>query len=154
MFHIDLIICLWYAVTTTDNEWLKQIYSFDALLKEIDRKEKVSKLKLSKKIKNEFIEFLFCINIYNIITVWYMFFGCFGFVNPHKHFSYGFQQLIIKCEWDESVCCICLEESSEYTLYVTDCGHKYHTKCLIKWIQTSDKKDCPMCRQSLAKSSS
>ena len=45
------------------------------------------------------------------------------------------------------VCPICLEkiDSSNEEVLVTDCKHRFHKNCLIKWYNINDK--CPYCRQ-------
>lgn len=42
-------------------------------------------------------------------------------------------------------CSICLE--SEGTLVPSKCGHKFHTECLVKWLE--NKNTCPNCRFNL-----
>jgi len=42
-------------------------------------------------------------------------------------------------------CSICLE--SEGTLVPSKCGHKFHTECLVKWLE--NKNTCPNCRINL-----
>lgn len=42
-------------------------------------------------------------------------------------------------------CSICLE--SEGTLVPSKCGHKFHTECLVKWLEK--KNTCPNCRINL-----
>ena len=42
-------------------------------------------------------------------------------------------------------CSCCLENINDHDNSVTKCGHKFHTSCLNKWIQTG-KNTCPLCR--------
>jgi len=42
-------------------------------------------------------------------------------------------------------CSICLE--SEGTLVPSKCGHKFHTECLVKWLENKDT--CPNCRENI-----
>jgi hypothetical protein len=42
-------------------------------------------------------------------------------------------------------CSICLD--SEGTLVPSKCGHKFHTECLVKWLE--NKNTCPNCRINL-----
>ncbi len=43
----------------------------------------------------------------------------------------------------EELCCICHENLDEkYTL--PECGHKYHTNCIITWFRMG-KNNCPLC---------
>ena len=44
-------------------------------------------------------------------------------------------------------CPICLDYICD-DLYETECKHKYHKKCIIKWINK-----CPLCRADLSKKS-
>lgn len=45
----------------------------------------------------------------------------------------------------EDICCICL--SGEDLIPNEKCGHKFHTECLVKWLQ--DNNSCPVCRTRL-----
>jgi hypothetical protein len=42
-------------------------------------------------------------------------------------------------------CSICLE--SEGLLVPSKCGHKFHTECLVKWLE--NKNTCPNCRENI-----
>lgn len=42
-------------------------------------------------------------------------------------------------------CTICLEHITENN-HVLDCGHNFHTTCIIKWFR-SDHNQCPNCRK-------
>ena len=42
-------------------------------------------------------------------------------------------------------CSICLENDG--TLVPSKCGHKFHTECLVKWLENHDT--CPNCRINL-----
>ncbi len=44
----------------------------------------------------------------------------------------------------DTECCICLEPMTEVNVAITECGHKYHTSCLIQC-----KNGCPLCRKKL-----
>lgn len=44
----------------------------------------------------------------------------------------------------DTECCICLETITNVDVAVTECGHKFHTSCLLKC-----KNGCPLCRSSL-----
>lgn len=44
-------------------------------------------------------------------------------------------------------CAICTQELKETNVSVSDCNHKFHFKCLHKWIKKSDT--CPVCRKQL-----
>jgi hypothetical protein len=41
-------------------------------------------------------------------------------------------------------CCICMNESTNYTI---DCGHSFCKLCIITWCKTS--LTCPICKQSI-----
>ena len=43
-------------------------------------------------------------------------------------------------------CSIC-SESIIYNVSITECGHKFHTRCLTKW--SSKDNSCPLCRSKL-----
>lgn len=49
---------------------------------------------------------------------------------------------------EKEKCCICL---GKYRLfkktYVTTCGHKFHIKCIKKWLE--NKTTCPLCNHFL-----
>lgn len=45
----------------------------------------------------------------------------------------------------DSTCCICLNELESDT-HTLDCGHKFHTSCVITWFR-SNNDTCPMCRE-------
>ena len=47
----------------------------------------------------------------------------------------------------ETDCTICYEEMKEINISTTECGHKFHTSCLIK--SAFIKNACPYCRKSL-----
>jgi len=45
-------------------------------------------------------------------------------------------------------CCVCLG-SCEYPQMETFCAsesHVAHTQCMLKWLQASKKRQCPLCR--------
>uniref|UniRef100_A0A6C0JC80 RING-type domain-containing protein n=1 Tax=viral metagenome TaxID=1070528 RepID=A0A6C0JC80_9ZZZZ len=41
-------------------------------------------------------------------------------------------------------CAICMEEFGETDIMVTSCGHKFHSSCMFKHLQT--RNNCPCCR--------
>lgn len=46
---------------------------------------------------------------------------------------------------DNEVCMICREELSEAPVYkLPECGHQYHTHCIISWFRNGDSR-CPYC---------
>ena len=46
-------------------------------------------------------------------------------------------------------CSICLNQVGKHR-FKTSCNHSFHSKCLLKWILTSDT--CPMCRTHIRNS--
>jgi Ring finger domain len=48
----------------------------------------------------------------------------------------------------QDTCCICCREytENESVYSLPDCGHKYHTECIINWYITTDINQCPYCR--------
>lgn len=47
-------------------------------------------------------------------------------------------------------CAICLEDvmnSDNDEIYVLNCNHVYHEKCILEWFQKSKKFQCPLCLQ-------
>lgn len=44
----------------------------------------------------------------------------------------------------DNECCICLELINDVNVAITECGHKFHTSCLLKC-----KNGCPLCRKTL-----
>lgn len=45
-------------------------------------------------------------------------------------------------------CIICTENIENNNIIILNCGHKYHTDCIIKLLSYQDKK-CPLCRESI-----
>lgn len=48
---------------------------------------------------------------------------------------------------EKESCPICLDEIKEKNFSVTECGHKFHTSCLLTSIKSNNT--CPMCRNKL-----
>ena len=44
----------------------------------------------------------------------------------------------------DELCCICLEQDSEYEWVELDCNHKFHENCIEPWLQKNNS--CPICR--------
>jgi len=49
-------------------------------------------------------------------------------------------------------CCICQEELTTEVYQVPECGHKFHTKCVIDWFRFGNSK-CPMCNTAFSSQS-
>lgn len=51
-------------------------------------------------------------------------------------------------------CSICLENITEKIMFMPDCSHVFHSKCFIKYIESTIPKEinCPICRTSVMKS--
>lgn len=49
----------------------------------------------------------------------------------------------------ESSCSVCLDnyEENEIIQVIRQCGHAFHTECLVRWIQSGGTR-CPLCMQS------
>lgn len=60
------------------------------------------------------------------------------------------RQEIIERKEDEleTECTICMEDI-ETDDFVTKCHHRFHKKCLNKWISLYSNKECPNCRKEL-----
>jgi SUMO ligase MMS21 Smc5/6 complex component len=50
---------------------------------------------------------------------------------------------------DNEICCICLNPQFEHKCIKTPCGHKFHDKCIKRWLTTSTTTTCPSCRSNL-----
>ena len=50
---------------------------------------------------------------------------------------------------NQEICSICLEyiENNHKSKY-TECGHKFHTRCLHDWIMINNT--CPICRHEIS----
>ncbi len=44
-------------------------------------------------------------------------------------------------------CSICLDEKKLRKIFITECNHTFHKKCINKWLDKSDT--CPICRKIL-----
>ncbi len=48
----------------------------------------------------------------------------------------------------ENNCCICLEGYNVWNVpYKLTCSHLFHSRCIIKWSETSN--ECPICKQNM-----
>ena len=55
----------------------------------------------------------------------------------------------VKADEDLGACCICLDEMTKgVQVRKLPCNHKYHPKCIDKWLLRN--KCCPMCKQDIA----
>lgn len=49
---------------------------------------------------------------------------------------------------DDNTCAICIESfSNKHTNIILDCGHKFHSACIISWFEK--ELTCPICRKSI-----
>ncbi|XP_044959753.1 E3 ubiquitin-protein ligase EL5-like [Hordeum vulgare subsp. vulgare] len=48
---------------------------------------------------------------------------------------------------DDLSCPICLEEDDAAAWKETPCGHRFHGRCVERWLQ--EKESCPMCRREV-----
>lgn len=70
-----------------------------------------------------------------------------GKINQQKFQEFLQKPLYINPYKD--VCCICLDNIISVTnSSITDCGHKFHKKCLISLYQYDENSKCPYCRVS------
>jgi hypothetical protein len=52
-------------------------------------------------------------------------------------------------ENQNNICSICHENiDGIINLMTTECNHKFHSTCYIKYVKTSDKWSCPICRNN------
>jgi len=56
------------------------------------------------------------------------------------------QFTLVDSEQEENQCGICLEELKA-GIATADCGHRFHTHCLMRWGEESDT--CPKCRANI-----
>lgn len=55
----------------------------------------------------------------------------------------------VRADEDLGACCICLDEMTKgVQVRKLPCNHKYHPKCIDKWLERN--KCCPMCKQDIA----
>ena len=47
---------------------------------------------------------------------------------------------------NDNICSICYESLENDTIQI-ECGHKYHTNCIVKWFRTGHK-NCPLCNDT------
>jgi hypothetical protein len=47
---------------------------------------------------------------------------------------------------NDEQCAICLEQLTPDTKVETECHHKFHKQCLLKWCGLKPDKTCPICR--------
>lgn len=65
--------------------------------------------------------------------------------NSHTKLNLGFG---FNVRTEEKSCAICLDDlSNKRQLTKLDCGHDFHSKCILKWLQRSDR--CPLCKTSV-----
>ena len=48
---------------------------------------------------------------------------------------------------EERSCAICLDDLAKRQLTKLECGHDFHSKCILRWLQRSDR--CPLCKTSV-----
>ena len=67
--------------------------------------------------------------------------------NSHTKLNFGFDGFN-NARTEEKSCAICLDDlSNKRQLTKLDCGHDFHSKCILKWLQRSDR--CPLCKTSV-----
>ena len=51
---------------------------------------------------------------------------------------------------ENEICSICQDDISGISnILTTKCNHKFHTDCYMKYIKSSHKNCCPICRQNI-----
>ena len=51
---------------------------------------------------------------------------------------------------ENEICSICHEDlNGTLNILTTKCNHKFHTDCYMKYMNSSRKSCCPMCRQNV-----
>lgn len=50
---------------------------------------------------------------------------------------------------EEGDCIICLEQYGIKELRILKCFHCFHKECIDKWIETSNKMECPICSYNI-----
>jgi hypothetical protein len=48
---------------------------------------------------------------------------------------------------EDNSCPVCLVELGNCAVHVLECGHSYHTHCIVKWFR-SGSPQCPICRSA------
>jgi len=62
------------------------------------------------------------------------------------------KRIILQSKYpSEEDCSVCLGEMKNRVVAHTPCGHKFHSKCLTMWRETSGNAHCPLCRGALTK---
>ncbi|KQJ92570.1 RING-H2 finger protein ATL3 [Brachypodium distachyon] len=61
---------------------------------------------------------------------------------PRRQRRHGQDQESLDC----TVCMGKMEEEGEACCVLPACGHEFHRDCMAKWIQTSRRITCPVCR--------
>lgn len=46
----------------------------------------------------------------------------------------------------DNCCAICFCDEIEKPKHVLECGHTFHTDCILSWFRASKNPDCPLCR--------
>ena len=64
---------------------------------------------------------------------------------PDSRRKLDFRNLVIRAE--EKSCAICLDDLTKRQLTRLECGHDFHSKCVLEWLQRSDR--CPLCKNSV-----
>ena len=65
-------------------------------------------------------------------------------IDAKNHIISIFTKKILK----ENECPVCLDKIDiEKNYTITDCGHRFHTNCLLKSLENNNK--CPICREKL-----
>ena len=64
--------------------------------------------------------------------------------------SISSEDSITSNESEDNLCCICLQDLKESkSLFMSKCQHKFHIKCVKKWL--NEKATCPLCNSDQEK---
>ena len=55
---------------------------------------------------------------------------------------------LYKKKQNSDMCSICWCNLNDQQIHKLECGHKFHTECIIKWFRYGTNKDCPYCRDN------
>lgn len=55
---------------------------------------------------------------------------------------------VIQLERSENVCRFCLEKFGELDVFKLQCGHLFHSKCILPWFNLANT--CPLCRKLIS----
>ena len=64
-----------------------------------------------------------------------------------RHATQAVESVDASCEDD---CSICHDKLiSDVYKGLKNCGHKFHRKCIMRWVNDMNKRTCPLCRSDI-----